>query len=240
MNLPLAEAPSDDDASMLHNSQSPPVSSGAPGRPAPKMDKFEEQKHIKLNFESGKLIFNQKAKKGIKYLVDHGHITMTPPSVAKFLYDNHDLLNKVQIGQYLGEADEFTKQVLYCFGDCFNLKGMELDAALRYFVSTFRLPGEAKQVDRIMLKFAERYFKDNPDTTLWNCSDAPYVLSFSIVMLATDLHAEAQKVKMTKQEWIKSNRLLVDLKDVPDAYFNEMYASNRVLFCRFPLSSPSA
>ena len=66
---------------------------------------------------------------------------------------------------------------------------MEVDIALRHFLGFFRLPGEGKMVDRIIEKFGDRYFKDNPNIPYFTSADAPYVLSFSIVMLATDLHS---------------------------------------------------
>lgn len=40
--------------------------------------------------------------------------------------------------------------------------GFEFDHALRYFLSKFRLPGEAQKIDRIMETFAARYTSDNP------------------------------------------------------------------------------
>ena len=40
---------------------------------------------------------------------------------------------------------------------------MSIDAALRFFISTFRLPGEAQVIDRIMQKFSYRYFSDAPE-----------------------------------------------------------------------------
>lgn len=33
---------------------------------------------------------------------------------------------------------------------------------IRYFLSKFRLPGEAQKIDRIMEAFASKYCKDNP------------------------------------------------------------------------------
>ena len=39
---------------------------------------------------------------------------------------------------------------------------MYLDLALRRLLATFRLPGEAQKIDRMMEKFAERFFTQNP------------------------------------------------------------------------------
>jgi brefeldin A-inhibited guanine nucleotide-exchange protein len=79
----------------------------------------------------------------------------------------------------MSSSDAFNREVLYAYVDCHNFHGLEIDLALRYttseggasthmtpsrnFLSGFRLPGEGKQIDRIMEKFAERYFKDNPN-----------------------------------------------------------------------------
>jgi Sec7-like guanine-nucleotide exchange factor len=36
--------------------------------------------------------------------------------------------------------------------------------SIRKFLQSFLLPGEAQQIDRLMLKFAERYVVNNPTT----------------------------------------------------------------------------
>lgn len=33
----------------------------------------------------------------------------------------------------------------------------------RNFLSHFRIPGEAQKIDRIMERFAEKYFRDHPE-----------------------------------------------------------------------------
>ena len=82
---------------------------------------------------------------------------------------------------------------------------MELDLALRKFLFHFRIPGEAAIIDRILEKFAERYFSQNNQSIFPN-ADAAYVMSFSIMMLSTDLHSKAQQKKMTKEEFLENNR----------------------------------
>jgi hypothetical protein len=47
----------------------------------------------------------------------------------------------------------------------FSLKGLEFDIAVRKFLATFLLPKEAQQIDRLMEKFAERYYNDNKNET---------------------------------------------------------------------------
>lgn len=69
----------------------------------------------------------------------------------------------------------------------------------------FRLPGEAQKIDRLMEKFAARYFACNPTNSLFASADTAYVLAFSIIMLTTDLHSSQIKAhnRMTKVSKLK-------------------------------------
>lgn len=63
------------------------------------------------------------------------------------------------IGDYLGQHEEFPLAVMHSYVDSMNFSGMKFDAAIREFLKGFRLPGEAQKIDRIMEKFAERYWR---------------------------------------------------------------------------------
>lgn len=43
---------------------------------------------------------------------------------------------------------------------CLSVSGMSVVDALKQFLSTFKLPGESQQIERIMEAFAHRYYKD--------------------------------------------------------------------------------
>ena len=51
--------------------------------------------------------------------------------------------------------------VMYAYTDLIDFTGMGFVAAIRRFLSGFRLPGEAQKIDRLMEKFASRYFVTN-------------------------------------------------------------------------------
>ena len=63
--------------------------------------------------------------------------------------------------------------------------------ALRQFLWSFRLPGEAQKIDRMMESFAQRYCQLNPE--IFTNSDTCYVLSFAVIMLNTSLHNPSVK-----------------------------------------------
>ncbi len=53
-------------------------------------------------------------------------------------------------------------------------------------LQSFRLPGESQKISRIVEAFAGRYFEQC--SGVFKTSDAAFVLSYSIIMLNTDLH----------------------------------------------------
>jgi len=69
-----------------------------------------------------------------------------------------------------------------------------------------------------MEKFAERYTEQNPD--IFPSADAAFILSFSIIMLNTDLHNPAIKEerRMTRDGFIRNNRGICDGQDLPDEF----------------------
>jgi brefeldin A-inhibited guanine nucleotide-exchange protein len=51
---------------------------------------------------------------------------------------------------------------MYNFVDQINFAGKDVVSALRFFLDGFRLPGEAQKIDRLLEKFASRWFECNP------------------------------------------------------------------------------
>jgi brefeldin A-inhibited guanine nucleotide-exchange protein len=182
---------------------------------------FEEIKHKKQSLQEGIEKFNWKPKRGLKYLIETGHLASDDPKdVAVFLL-NTEGLNKTQIGEYLGEGDDYNIQVMHAFVDLMSFNNLSFVTALRVFLQSFRLPGEAQKIDRFMLKFAERYLKGNPQT--FSSADTAYVLAYSVVMLNTDLHNDQVKNRMTKAEFVKNNRGIDEGKDLPKDFLEAIY-----------------
>jgi cytohesin len=105
--------------------------------------------------QMGKKKFNMDPKKGVQYLISHDLIKETPIGVAAFLYKGEGL-NKTMIGDYLGERHDFNEAVLKSFVELHDFTDLILVQALRQFLWSFRLPGEAQKIDRMMESFAQR------------------------------------------------------------------------------------
>ena len=134
------------------------------------------------------------------------------------LYDRYmpfqEGLSKSKIGEFLGGNAPLNVATLSAFVRSLDFSRLSLDAALRYFVSLFKLPGEAQCIDRLLLAFSGRWSQQNgASATLDGAdgagggsgggsgaaaagegggaigTDVAYVLAFSIIMLNTDLHS---------------------------------------------------
>jgi len=60
------------------------------------------------------------------------------------------------------DREEANIAIMHAFVDQLDFTDLPFTQALRLFLQTFRLPGEAQKIDRFMLKFAERFVAHNP------------------------------------------------------------------------------
>jgi Sec7 domain/Domain of unknown function (DUF1981) len=74
-----------------------------------------------------------------------------------------------------------------------------------------------------MEKFAERFTEQNP--SVFPTADAAFILSFSIIMLNTDLHNPAIKEdrRMTKDGFVRNNRGICDGQDLPEEMLTSIF-----------------
>ena len=193
-----------------------------------RLEKVKQRKTALLNAVQQ---FNFKPKRGIKALVEGGFIKSNSPNdVARFLLTNEQL-DKAALGEFLGEGDEENISIMHAFVDSMDFAKTRFVDALRRFLQSFRLPGEAQKIDRFMLKFAERYILGNPNA--YANADTAYVLAYSVIMLNTDQHSSKMKgVRMTPEDFIKNNRGINDNADLPEDYLRGIYdeiANNEIV-----------
>jgi len=122
----------------------------------------------------------------------------------------------------LGNEKEFNVSVLYAYVDSLDFTGMHIDLALRKFLARFRLPGEGQKIDRMMEKFAARFFEQNSEQVFEN-ADAAYITSYATIMLATDLHSKMNKEKMTKPQFRRQLEGQNDSQNFPDDFIDSIY-----------------
>lgn len=185
-------------------------------------DECFQQSSREKRIAVGRKKFNINVNKGLDYLVKNDLLNNTPEDIARFLYKNEGL-NKVKIGEYLGENAPLQLEVLKEFVALHDFENKSLDAALRDFLWSFRLPGEAQKIDRMMESFAQHYCTCNPGQ--FKKFESCYVLSFSIIMLNTSLHNVNVKDKITLEGFINMNKGINDGRDIPRETLEDLFAS---------------
>lgn len=117
-----------------------------------------ETKKRKQVITQGTEFFNQKPDKGIIYLQENGilNTTLDPKEVALFLRENPGL-DKKQIGEFITKKKSEEAGILEYFVKSFNFTNLRIDSALRLYLETFRLPGEAPLIFKVMEHFSEHW-----------------------------------------------------------------------------------
>ncbi|XP_021190881.2 cytohesin-1 isoform X3 [Helicoverpa armigera] len=197
------------------------------GEVVAELEALDGQEECKQNSKAkqmsiGRKKFNMDPKKGIEYLYENGLLQRTPEDVAQFLHKGEGL-SKTAIGDYLGERSEFNEAVLKAFVELHDFTDLILVQALRQFLWSFRLPGEAQKIDRMMECFAQRYCQLNPD--IFTNADTCYVLSFAIIMLNTSLHNPSVKDKPLPEQFVAMNRGINNGGDLPQELLLSLYES---------------
>ncbi|KAF1318567.1 Arf guanine-nucleotide exchange factor gnom-like, partial [Globisporangium splendens] len=238
-----SEDDSNDDALLEENPTSPRDSVGYATAEA-----LHKKRQRKKFFQHGIQEFNRKPIAGIKYLQQNTFLPtpLDSKSLAAFMRSLPPGLNKNAVGMYLGamgkdvkefekaeihEADtmDFHRDVLADFVKSFNFEGENIVAALRMFLASFRLPGEAQQIDRILNTFSLQVYEQCRDRFLMVSADVAYLLSFSLIMLNTDLHNPniRPEKKMKLEDFIKNNKNygkeVSNGRDLPDDFLTELY-----------------
>ncbi|CCD22281.1 Arf family guanine nucleotide exchange factor SEC7 NDAI_0A01230 [Naumovozyma dairenensis CBS 421] len=182
---------------------------------------FENLKLRKTQLSDCIAVFNSKPKKAIPLLLQKGFIKDdSPKEIAKWLL-NTDGLDLAVVGDFLGEGDEKNIAVMHAFVDEMDFTGLSIVDGLREFLQEFRLPGEGQKIDRFMLKFAERYVDQNPG--MFSKADTAYVLSYSLIMLNTDLHSSQVKNRMTLNDFLENNEGIDNGNDLPRDFLVGLY-----------------
>ena len=178
-------------------------------------------KQRKLLLQEGIDLFKKKPGKGVDFFILHAFIPSASASDIAAAFTSLPNLDKTAIGEFIGENKALNLECLYAIVDLMDFSSLELDQALRRFLSFFRLPGEAQKIDRIMEKFAERFVADNPGR--YANADAAYVLAFAVIMLNTDLHSKQIKKKMTLEEFVRLGKNINAEIEIAQAELERLY-----------------
>lgn len=199
-----------------------------------------KQKERKTEFIKCAKIFNEKPKKGVPLLIEKKFIKSdSEEDIAEFLFENNGRLNKRTIGLLL--CDPTHTSLLKKFIDLFDFKDLRVDEAIRILLTKFRLPGESQQIERIIEEFSARYVEsqnyepskannsnDDEDlSTIQPDADSVFILSYSVIMLNTDLHNPQVKEHMSFDDYCSNLKGCYNQQNFPHWYLDRIYCSIR-------------
>lgn len=213
---------------------------------------FIKNKEMKTSFIKCTDTFNVKPKEGIKQLAEKGFIkdANDTESLAAFFFERSGRLNKKTLGEFLAKPESI--DILKAFINRFDFNELRPDEALRILLKAFRLPGEAQQIDRIVECFADRYvscleaesearnekygkdetadekdkiINEGEEEPVYPTRDAVFILSFSIILLNTDLHSSKIKKQMDFDAYKNNLRGFYYGGNFPPWYLAKIYNS---------------
>lgn len=205
-----------------------------------KSDLNDAPLHSMINDREKKTLFikctdllNDKPKEGVKALEKEGFIKSASDlkEVASFFFHKSGRLNKKVLGEFLAKPSN--SDLLRYFIDLFDFTDLRVDEALRILLKAFRLPGESQQIERVVELFAQRYVDCQPelvdgqdmDEIVRPDRDSVFVLSYSVIMLNTDLHNPQVKQQMVLDDYRRNLRGVYNGRDFPEWYLSKIYNS---------------
>ncbi|CAG9763319.1 unnamed protein product [Ceutorhynchus assimilis] len=189
----------------------------------PALDDLLARKNIKKWLPQGTEHFNTKPKKGIQFFQEHGVLKpeLDPHEVAMFLREN-PALDKKMIGEYISNRSNLN--ILEAFVKTFNFNGVRIDEALRSFLESFRLPGEAPTISLILEQFAEHWHQSNNEP--FADVDSAFTLAYAVIMLNVDQHnqnAKKQSNPMSDSAFKKNLQGVNGGDNFEESMLNEIY-----------------
>lgn len=193
----------------------------------PNYEELRRQRDRKKVVIEGASKFNENPPSGIAYLVSRGVIGNPddPFSIVRFLKETSRVSRKV-LGEYISKKSN--DHLLRAFLRLFDFTNKRLDQALREFLGTFRLPGEAPLIERIVTVFAERFCANSTPDGITS-KDSVYVLTYATIMLNTDQHNPNVKTqnRMSSKDFARNLRGVNGGKDFASDYLQSIYDSIR-------------
>lgn len=128
-----------------------------------------------------------------------------------------------QITDYLGKRKDFNGIVLEEYMDLFDFSKLTLDDAFRSLCHQLHLQGETQVIDRILNQFSKRYWacNHNPNRnppSIFLTQDVVYAVSYSLLLLNTDLHVAKNHIKMSRNDFVKNTLSAIEATNEATEY----------------------
>lgn len=145
--------------------------------------------------------------------------------LARRCWDEDErFIRREKLAEWLGSPDTSENQLpvltLKHYMNCFAFHQLRIDMAFRKLCQKLHLKGETQQIDRILVEFSQRFWQQNY-SNLYFSTDVVHALSYSILLLNTDLHIVDTTSRMSRSQFVKNtletlNAELSSFEDMAD------------------------
>lgn len=186
---------------------------------------LREQRNLKKLIIKGASKFNENPKLGIAFLASQGLIQNPddPMQVVKFLKGTSRIDKRV-LGDFISKRQN--ERMLTDFMSLFDFSNMRVDEALRQLLNSFRLPGEAPLIERIVTEFSSKYYENAQPEEIAD-KDAVFILTYAVIMLNTDQHNPRVRTqeRMSVEQFSRNLRGVNKGGDFDPEYLRDIYDS---------------
>ncbi|TKA56825.1 hypothetical protein B0A53_01226 [Rhodotorula sp. CCFEE 5036] len=122
--------------------------------------------------------------------------------IAQQLWDGDEsFIESREAAEWLGAASRISSATLRHYMSKFDFAGLRLDGAR--LCGRLYLKAETQQVDRILEQFSRWYYEQNPKSP-YGSLDVVHAVTYSILLLNTDLHVVDSNSRMTRQQFVRN------------------------------------
>lgn len=129
--------------------------------------------------------------------------------------EDDEFLPKEKIAEWLGGIGRINGIALHHYLEFFDFSTLRLDGAFRRLCAKLYLKAETQQVDRILDEFSRRYWDCNPGT-LYGSASVVHAVSYSLLLLNTDLHVAELTTRMSKNQFVRNTLSTINMQLHPD------------------------
>ncbi|KAF2399876.1 hypothetical protein EJ06DRAFT_37998 [Trichodelitschia bisporula] len=148
-------------------------------------------------------------------LAQDTEITADDRDRAQKIFDGDEsFVPKSGAAAWLGQTNATSLRVRRAYMDLFDWAGVNILAAFRELCCRLVVKAESQQLDRVIDAFSERWCHCNPSHGFKD-RDVVHTITYSVLMLNTDLHIADIEQRMTRNQFVKNT--LPTIRSIADA-----------------------
>lgn len=124
-------------------------------------------------------------------------------AAEKCWIEDESWLKKEKIAEWLGGFEPLRTAARVYYFQNFDFGDDRVDMGLRRLCDKLFLRAETQQVDRILEAFSQRFWECNP-TPAYGSADNVHAVTFSLLLLNTDLHVADISDRMTRAQFVRN------------------------------------